>query len=189
MIGGRWRGRKLRFTGDGVRPTGDRLRETLFNWLAPRLPAARCADLFAGSGALGIEALSRGAAGCVFVEADRAVARQIEAHLQALGAASADVLHTDATRLALAEHGPFDIVFLDPPFALWAADDDGAGGSNLCTLLESSGALAPGALIYLEMERGRALPDLPSGWQLKREKTAGQVRYALAERAGNSNTE
>lgn len=179
VIAGRWRGRKIRFPADNIRPTGDRVRETLFNWLAPQLPGARCLDLFAGSGALGIEALSRGAGQVVFVERQAQAAAAIAEHLQTFGAdpGTYTLLTTDALQLDIKAHGPFDVVFLDPPFRA-------AGGpelSNLCTLLHESQALAQRALVYLEMDRGDALPQLPPGWELSREKTAGQVRYALAE--------
>lgn len=169
---------------DGIRPTGDRVRETLFNWLAPWLPGARCLDLFAGSGALGIEALSRGAAAVLFIEKNPAATAAILKTLDEFAGQSAAghggrVLSGDALQTDIASHGPFDIVFVDPPFAA-------AGGatdlSNLCTLLENSGGLAAQCHVYLEMDREVAAPDLPAGWQLKREKTAGKVRYALAER-------
>ncbi len=181
IIAGRWGGRKLRFLADGVRPTGDRIRETLFNWLAPHLPGARCLDLFAGTGVLGLEALSRGAAAAVLVERNRAVADEIAGQIAILEATHAKLLHADALRVDLAVHGPFDVVFLDPPFV---AADAGAGLdlADLCTLLESSGALANPCRIYIEMDRNRALPTMPSNWRTVREKTAGKVRYALAER-------
>ena len=179
IIAGRWRGRKLRFPANAIRPTGDRVRETLFNWLAPHLPGSRCFDLFAGSGALGIEALSRGAAEVVFVERQSRAAAAISETLEGFAAEANRyrVVTGDALRLDLASAGPFNIVFLDPPFS-------GAGGpelSDLCTLLNESGALAQQALIYLEMDIADVLPELPAGWEVRREKTAGQVRYALAE--------
>ena len=179
VIAGRWRGRKIRFPAHGIRPTGDRVRETLFNWLAPHLPGARCLDLFAGSGALGIEALSRGAEHVVFVERQARAAAAIAEHLQDFGAVPVDyaVLTSDALKLDIKAHGPFDVVFVDPPFSA----DSGIDLANLCTLLHESRALAPQALVYLEMDRAAALPPLPAGWEVSREKTAGQVRYALAQ--------
>ncbi len=183
IIAGQWRGRKLRFRADGVRPTGDRVRETLFNWLAPYLTGARCLDWFAGTGVLGLEALSRGAATAVLVERNPQVAGEIGRQIDALRADHAELVCADALQLQLNKYGPFDVVFVDPPFVK-AADGETPESSlaDLCTLLESSGALAPQAFIYLETDRKQPLPTLPDNWQLKREKTAGQVRYALAER-------
>jgi len=185
IIAGRWRGRKLRFRAQGVRPTGDRVRETLFNWLEPYLQGARCLDLFAGTGVLGLEALSRGAAGAVLVERNRKVADEIEVQIDALEALGAQLVRGDALKLELAAHGPFDVVFLDPPFVESAAGGPSSPSpllTDLCTLLESSGALADTCRVYLEMARPQALPGLPANWQVTHEKTAGQVRYALAER-------
>ncbi len=179
IIGGRFKGRRIPVPPDGVRPTPARVRETVFNWLAPRIAEARCLDMFAGTGALGFEALSRGAAAVVFIERDRRAADQIRAILTELGCPSATLMVADAARLRYTGMGPFDIVFLDPPFG--ATDL-----TVLCKLLESSGALAEGAHIYLEMNRRQSLPDVPSGWTIIREQMAGQVRYALAERTCNA---
>ncbi|NND54529.1 MAG: 16S rRNA (guanine(966)-N(2))-methyltransferase RsmD [Gammaproteobacteria bacterium] len=194
IIGGRWRGRKLRFAADDIRPTGDRVRETLFNWLAPQLPGARCLDMFAGSGALGIEALSRLATEVVFIERQAHAAATIEDHLRTFGARphSYTVINSDALDVPLEKHGPFEIVFLDPPFAAdgttnGITNDKGRDLANLCTLLENSGALADQCLIYLEMDLADPLPPLPEHWQVSREKTAGQVRYALADRTIDDN--
>jgi 16S rRNA (guanine966-N2)-methyltransferase len=175
IIAGRWKGRRIPIAADGIRPTGDRIRETLFNWLQPHVRDARCLDLFAGTGAFGIEALSRGAGRVVFVEQDRAAAKAISDCLVKLESNAAEVLNKDATRLKLADSGPFDIVFLDPPF-------DGPEMADLCRLLEKSGVLADNALIYIEMRRQNELPELPPGWAVLKEQTAGQVRYALATR-------
>jgi 16S rRNA (guanine966-N2)-methyltransferase len=179
IIGGRFKGRRIPVPPEGVRPTPARVRETVFNWLAPRIAEARCLDMFAGTGALGLEALSRGAAAVVFIERDRRAADQIRAMLTELACLSATVTVADAARLSYTGMGPFDIVFLDPPFG--ATDL-----TVLCKLLESSGALAEGAHIYLEMNRRQSLPDVPSGWSIIREQMAGQVRYALAERTCNA---
>jgi 16S rRNA (guanine966-N2)-methyltransferase len=174
IIGGRWRGRRVPVAdAEALRPTPDRVRETLFNWLAVTLPGARCLDLYAGTGVLGLEALSRGAAEAVFVEQVQAVARQLEQSLAMLAARNARVVAADAATFLQGSAAAFDIVFLDPPY--------GTGLGNLCTLL-GRGWLAPGARVYLESSRAEALPELPAGWQLLREKTAGQVRFALAER-------
>lgn len=182
VIGGRWRGRKIPVPGSGIRPTGDRVRETLFNWLAPVVPGARCLDWFAGSGALGIEALSRGAAHCVFVERDRGAARALRTCLDQLGAAAAELVETGATAALGALQGPFDIVFVDPPF-------DGPDIGNLCTLLERSGLLADGSSIYLEMRRRSEPPALPANWRRLRQKNAGQVSFILARRCADPKSE
>ena len=175
IIAGSMRGRRIQFSAAGVRPTGDRVRETLFNWLAGRVTNARCLDLFAGSGALGIEALSRGAAEVVFVEQDALAARELRANLTELDCAHGKVVRGDAWRQPLDAFGPFDVVFLDPPF-------DDSQSADLCKLLETTGCLAPEALVYVEVARKTALPDLPAGWDVLRENTAGQVRYALLQR-------
>lgn len=179
IIGGRFKGRRIPVPPEGVRPTPDRVRETVFNWLMPWIAETRCLDMFAGTGALGIEALSRGAAAVVFIERDRRAADQIKKVLTEFACQSARVITADAAHLSYTDLGPFDIVFLDPPFGT-------SDLSVLCTLLESSGALAPGAHIYLEMNRRQSLPDVPPGWTIIRDQMAGQVRYALAERTCNT---
>ena len=160
----------------GLRPTPDRVRETLFNWLAPTLPGCRCLDLFAGSGALGIEALSRGAAELVLVENRRAQASRLQQHLTALDArAQTQVVRADALRwLASADTPPFDLVLLDPPFAAGLL-------TPACKALEAHRRLQNNALIYLESARSEQL-ELPSNWTLIRDKTAGRVAYRLARR-------
>jgi 16S rRNA (guanine966-N2)-methyltransferase len=184
-----WRGRKLRFPpSPEIRPTPDRVRETVFNWLGPRLPGARCLDLFAGSGALGLESLSRGAAQVTFVERDGAAVRELRARLSEWGASGAEVEHGDALRFlgdargagdaasAAGARGAFDVVFLDPPF-----------DSDFLTLaaerLETGGWLAPGALIYVECAARNGLPPLPSAWTTTKAKRAGEVGYYLLTRA------
>ncbi len=175
IIGGRWKGRRISVSREGVRPTGDRVRETLFNWLAPYIRGLRCLDLFAGSGALGIEALSRGAGRAVFAEKSRPIAAALTRTLAELGADNAKVHCTDAMSLLESVSESFDLVFLDPPF-------DGPSLQDLCTLLENSGALAESALIYMESDKRSAPPQLPPNWRPEKEKTAGNVRYALARR-------
>ena len=173
IIAGIWRGRRLSVaTAPGLRPTADRVRETLFNWLAPRLPGSRCLDLFAGTGALGLEALSRGAASCVFVESSRAVLRQLEASLTRLEAHGATCVHAQALDWLGRAAGPFDIIFLDPPF-----DSDLLG--QAASLIAQGARLAPGGRVYLETAATRQLP-LPEGWTLLREQRAGDVRFGLA---------
>jgi len=182
IIGGRWRGRRIDVVDSSeVRPTPDRVRETVFNWLTPMLPGARCLDLYAGTGALGLEALSRGAAECWFVERDRRAAAAIEATLQRLKIPGTDleetatgrVLTTDAIRwLGTPPSTTFSLVFLDPPYAANNLAD-------LCTLL-ARGWLTGDATVYLETSRSQSLPALPEGWHLHRESQAGDVRFALA---------
>ena len=179
IIGGEWRGRKLHFPpAAGLRPTPDRVRETLFNWLQFELAGARCLDLFAGSGALGIEALSRGAGEAVFVERDAVSARAIRDLLAQLRCDRGRVEQVDA--LAWLERGPpaskpFDIVFLEPPYGKeWLP--------VLAETLERDGWLAPEARIYLEDAAVRGAPTLPTGWTLVRSKRAGDVGYHLARR-------
>ncbi len=174
IIAGQWKGRRLKLIAEGIRPTPDRVRETVFNWLAPVIEGRRGLDLFAGTGALGIEALSRGAAQMVFVERHRAVARGLRELLQELGCTAGQVLNTDAGEFLQREPKTFDLVFLDPPF-------DGPSLENLCTLLGSRGWLAPGAFVYLETGHRQGLPSLPDSWELLQQKSAGQVVYALAQ--------
>ena len=174
IIGGQWRGRKLDFiAADGLRPTTDRVRETLFNWLAPDIHGARCLDLFAGSGALGLEALSRGATSADFVELDGATLKQIEKHLHTLEAGSRGRCHGMSAESYLdSAAGPWDIVFIDPPFGL---DLVGPG----CHALDKRGLLIEGSLVYIETGARETLPEVPPRWQLHREKRAGEVCYRL----------
>ena len=174
IIGGQWRGRKLAFMpAEGLRPTTDRVRETLFNWLAPDIHGARCLDLFAGSGALGLEALSRGAASCDFVERDIATLAQIEKHLQTLDARDRGHCHRGAAEDFLArENAPWDIVFIDQPYGHQLVGPS-------CELLEHQQLLTENAVIYIETSAAESLPRLPQGWNLHREKKAGDVCYRL----------
>lgn len=176
IIGGSWRGRKLAFAPlPGLRPTPDRVRETLFNWLAPVVRGAHCLDLFAGSGALGLEAASRGAARCVLVERDAQAAAMLREQVSRLGAGQVQVVEADALRWLATASQPFDIVFLDPPF--------GAGLLPACIeLLEGRGWLAAEAWIYLETAHATQ-PALPDYWAVHRDKRAGQVRYRLVRRS------
>ncbi len=179
IIGGRWRSRTLSFpVVEGLRPTGDRIRETLFNWLAPILPDSRCLDLFAGSGILGFEALSRGAAHCSLIELNPAATRQLRANAEQLQAQKASIHQTSAVAfLSQPIDEPFDVVFIDPPFAdnLW---------QPVMTLLDS-GWLREGALIYVEAPPELSL-SLSPAWQIHREKRAGQVCYRLYRYETNS---
>ncbi|MBN8727507.1 MAG: 16S rRNA (guanine(966)-N(2))-methyltransferase RsmD [Xanthomonadales bacterium] len=177
IIGGSLRGSRLAVPErPGLRPTPDRLRETLFNWLMPWIEGARCLDLYAGTGALGIEALSRGAASCVFVERDPGLADALRANLARLRAAGGEVVQGDA--LDYLRNAPacrFDIAFIDPPFDAdaWAA---------ALAALEDSGVLADGALVHVESPREVACA-VPPDWQLHRQGHAGEVGHALYRRA------
>jgi len=178
IIGGAWRGRRLRFpAAPAIRPTPDRVRETLFNWLMPAVHGARCLDLFAGSGALGLEALSRGAAHVTFVERDRRAARAIEdclAQWDAEGQRDWRVFAAEAEAFLARPAQPFDIVFLDPPFASGALP-------AVIERLESGGWLTAAARIYLECPADH-LPPVPGNWVHEREKRSGQVGYHLYSR-------
>ena len=179
IVAGELRGSRIDVVdAPGLRPTGDRVRETLFNWLAPVIAGARCLDLYAGSGALGIEAISRGVEHCTFVERDRALARRIEDALARLRVDDrARVVAADAQAWLNGEPTPFDLVFLDPPFEadLW---------ERSALRLEEGGWLAPDAWIYVESPEA-STPRLPATWHGHREGQAGQVRYALYRRAGS----
>ncbi|EOC0001580.1 16S rRNA (guanine(966)-N(2))-methyltransferase [Cronobacter turicensis] len=173
IIGGQWRGRKLPVPDSpGLRPTTDRVRETLFNWLAPYLVGARCLDCFAGSGALGLEALSRYAADATLLEMERGVAQQLQKNLATLQSSAAKVVNTNTLNFLSQNGEPHDIVFVDPPFRKGLLEET-------LNLLETRGWLAPQALIYVESEVENGLPPVPASWQLHREKVAGQVAYRL----------
>ena len=174
IIAGQWRGRKLEFPdAPGLRPTADRVRETLFNWLAPVLPGAVCLDLFAGSGALGFEAASRNAAHVVMVEQNRVVFKHLQAHSKTLAAQTIELVNMDANEYLSVVNKDFDIVFLDPPF----------GEAKLCQSIirgiNERQLLKPGGFLYLETEKGAAGPELPNNWRRYRHKQAGQVDYQL----------
>lgn len=177
IVAGSLRGSRLAVADrPGLRPTPDRVRETLFNWLAPVVTGARCLDLYAGTGALGIEALSRGARECVFVERDRDLCRQLQDNLARLKVSAARVIADEAfAYLAAPAATPFDLVFLDPPFdaGLW---DEAA------RRLERGGWLADSAWVYVEAtpQAGFAAPP---NWSLHREGRAGMVHYALYRRS------
>ena len=175
IVAGNWRSRLLDIAEvEGLRPTSERIRETLFNWLAPSLHGSRCLDLYAGTGALGLEALSRGAAEAVFVERSPVAARQLQKNIDLLDARGASVVTEGALDYLQREaSGPFDLVFLDPPFA-----DDLL--EETCRLLAARDLLAAGARVYLEQDRAKPEPRLPGNWKIKKNKTAGNVRYLLA---------
>jgi 16S rRNA (guanine966-N2)-methyltransferase len=175
IIGGEWRGRRVQFPDSpGLRPTPDRVRETLFNWLQQSIQGTRCLDLFAGSGALGMEALSRGAQEVVFVEQARDPALALSAALERLGGNSrARVIETAVQRFLAAPGEPFDGIFLDPPY--------GRGYLADCVAaIEAGGWVKAGGWVYLESERAAGVPAMPSHWDLVKSKSAGEVGYHLA---------
>jgi 16S rRNA (guanine966-N2)-methyltransferase len=178
IIGGRWRGSRVAVPPlASIRPSPDRVRETLFNWLQQHVVGARCLDLFAGSGALGIEALSRGAAHVTFVDREPQVARHLAQTLERLGGASdATIIAADALAFLRREPQPFDVVFLDPPYASGVLE-------TVCNAL-AGGWLAAQSHVYLECPGGQALPPLPPGWRVHRSKRAGQVGYHLLHASG-----
>ncbi len=173
IIAGQWRRRLLPVPDvEGLRPTPDRVRETLFNWLSGCIEGARCLDLYAGSGALGFEAASRGAAEVVLVEKDPRAVASMRRQAAALGAGQIEVVHADVRTWLQGRARPFDVVFLDPPYG---GDDLG----EVCLLLAQPGWLAPGALVYLESRASAQSLCLPPSWQILRRQKAGQVRYHL----------
>jgi 16S rRNA (guanine966-N2)-methyltransferase len=176
IVAGNWRSRLLEIADvPGLRPTSARTRETIFNWLAPRLSSARCLDLFAGTGALGLEALSRGAAQCVFVEKSAKAAGALRANVATLQADNAAVRVSSALKfLAQSTDEPFDIVFLDPPFAADMLPD-------VCRLLQEGSLLTENARIYIEEDRNQPEFKLPERWQVLKTKNAGNVRYSLLD--------
>jgi 16S rRNA (guanine966-N2)-methyltransferase len=175
IIGGAWRGRRVHFPDmPALRPTPDRVRETLFNWLQHSLAGTRCLDLFAGSGALGLEALSRGAAEVVFVEQFPAASRTLQEQLVRLGGAGKGrVMEMGAARFLRTPAKPFDVVFLDPPFGKNAL-------AEYIPMLDSGDWLKVGGLVYLENERIAGVPTIPPHWELLKSKSAGEVGYHLA---------
>ena len=175
IIAGAWRGRRIHFPDlPALRPTPDRVRETLFNWLQHSIADTRCLDLFAGSGALGLEALSRGAREAVFVEQFPAAARALQEQLIRLGgAAKGRILEMGAARFLRTPGEPFDVAFLDPPFGANAL-------AEYIPLLDAGDWLEVGGLVYLENERVAGVPALPAHWELLKSKSAGEVGYHLA---------
>ena len=172
IIAGKWRSRIVHFPATAeLRPTPDRVRETLFNWLGQRLDGLACLDLFAGSGALGFEALSRGARRVVMVESDRKVAQALRESARALDAAGVEVVNADALAWLARADERFDVAFVDPPYA------SGLAAPALAAL---ASRLNPGARVYAESAQPL---ELPANWRVLREDRAGAVRYALYQLA------
>ncbi len=172
IIGGDWRSRVIRFPGKhDIRPTPDRVRETLFNWLGQTLYGKTCLDLFAGSGALGFEAASRGAEKVVMVESNGEVARSLAENARILGCERLDLVRMDALKFMASDSGVFDVIFLDPPF-----------GGNYMPLLwpQLAARLSAGGKVYVET--GEEL-DVPAGWMMLKRGKAGKVNYGLLSHA------
>ncbi len=174
IIGGDWRGRKLPVLSlNGLRPTSDRVRETLFNWLQYEVAGAKCLDMFAGTGALGLEALSRGAETVTFLDNTTSVVKQLRQNLDTLHVDKARVIQDDSLKWVIQEqHLSFDIIFVDPPFhshLMQPAVD----------ALFLGGCIAKQGCLYLEQEKTLPWPVLPNGWKIFREKTTSQVRFGV----------
>jgi len=184
IIAGTWRGRRWRFAEGEIRPTGDRVRETLFNWLQQRVSGRRCLDLYAGSGALGLEALSRGAAHVTFVDTSARALAAIRALLVDWRAdpGAGDTAQAEARRFLAGPARPYDLVFLDPPFA--AGELAGAMAA-----LAQRRWLAEDARVYIEQPASAALPALPAGWSLLRTGKAGAVGFHLCACMANQDTD
>lgn len=176
IIAGEWRGRNISFPDvEGLRPTPARVRETLFNWLQYDVLGSRCLDLYSGSGALGVEAASRGAKEVVQVDSNAQVCRQLKANTELLSASTIKIVQNDVFRYLSGDAQPFGVVFLDPPFGKGLAIQS-------LNWLEDKGWLASGAKIYIEVEKHLSLADVPANWTLLKSKKAGAVSYCLFER-------
>lgn len=172
IIAGQHRGRKLPvILADGLRPTTDRVKETVFNWLMPYTQQSRCLDCFSGAGSLGFEALSRGAKTVTLIELNKSAAKQLSDNKKLLGANNINVIQDDALSYLKNTNDIFDIVFIDPPFRQDLI--------NTTLTLLSQGRLAENALVYLEMEKEINTIEIPKSWHCLKEKTAGQVSYRL----------
>lgn len=185
IIGGKWRGRVIRFdSAEGLRPTTDRIRETVFNWLQPYINQSCCLDMYAGSGVLGFEALSRGAGEVVFIEQNIKTVHKLKENIDMLDAEDATVFRLDALTWLQSSvtdkrhNNKFDLVFLDPPFHTDLL-------AKSCALLNSSGCLAEDAIIYVEHNIDTDI-KVPENWVVLKEKKAGQVAYKLFENRSNS---
>ncbi len=174
IVAGKWRGRLLPVVDQaGLRPTSERVRETLFNWLSEEIVGSRCLDLFAGSGALGLEALSRGASYVLMIDTVGAVTQVLKESATSLAADNVVIETIDAaTLLERVPDNPFDIVFLDPPYS-----DDLL--EHVALLLQSNGWLRPQSLVYVECDKKQPIPSLPENWRIEKDKVAGNVRYML----------
>jgi 16S rRNA (guanine966-N2)-methyltransferase len=175
IIAGRWRGRKISFSTDlSIRPTPDRVRETVFNWLSPYLMKRRCLDLFAGSGVLGFESLSRGAAELVFVDSNKSIVQTLKQQHQIFkidsefGQTSVEYEHKDAYKYLSTVTKNFDLIFLDPPYQKKMIQP-------AIEILVNKKLINNEGLVYLETEKNEALPDFPTTWRIIKSKTMSHV--------------
>lgn len=176
IIAGQHRGRKLPvLMADGLRPTTDRVKETVFNWLMPYIQNAICLDCFAGAGSLGFEACSRGAQSVTLVELNKAAAQQLSTNKALLKANNIKILNTNVIDFLKHNAEEFSLVFIDPPFRQGLAEQ--------AAVILSKQGLSKDALIYVEMEIDNNQQIMPSHWQLLKEKVAGQVVYRLYQNA------
>ena len=175
IVAGKWRSRLLPITDvEGLRPTPERIRETLFNWLAGEIEGSHCLDPFAGTGALAFEALSRGAASATLIDKSARVVETLNSSAALLESDDIQILCADALSFMRQKASRrYDIVFLDPPFAEDIVEE-------CCRLLQSNGWLTDGAVVYIEQQKSRPLPELPRGWTINKDNKAGNVRYMLA---------
>lgn len=181
IIAGRWRGRKIAFpTNLSIRPTPDRVRETVFNWLSPYLNNRRCLDLFAGSGVLGFEALSRGASEIVFVDSEKTIVHNLQKQHQIFNiesdrvVSSAEYVHSDGFTYLASLDTKFDLVFLDPPYLKNMIQPS-------IQLLVEHNVMATDGLIYIEMAKEQQLPDIPDDWSVLKNKVMSQVACYLIQ--------
>lgn len=173
IIAGKWRGRKLDvIDSPGLRPTPDRVRETLFNWLQQEIVGAHCLDLFSGTGAIAFEALSRDASAVVMVESDPKIVEKLRNHADLLKCENHVIYLADAINWLQQQEKSFDIIFLDPPFKQGLIE-------KCCEIICEQSLLNTNGLVYIESEKDLALPD---GWRIKKQKAAGQVQSMLVER-------
>ncbi|MGY8790066.1 MAG: 16S rRNA (guanine(966)-N(2))-methyltransferase RsmD [Pseudomonadales bacterium] len=183
IIAGKWRSRKISFPGniETLRPTTDRIKETLFNWLQQKINASHCLDLFAGSGALALEACSRDAASVLALDSNSDATKALSENCNLLNCNNMNVITADAMKwLEQKQKGEyqFNIIFLDPPFGMNLLAD-------CCALLEAGDFLAPGAIVYIESEKSLNDLALPDQWHLFKNKKAGQVFFGVCERVIN----
>ncbi|MCG8378309.1 MAG: 16S rRNA (guanine(966)-N(2))-methyltransferase RsmD [Proteobacteria bacterium] len=172
IIAGNWRGRKLEvIDSPGLRPSPDRIRETLFNWLQQDIVAARCLDLFAGSGAIGFEALSRGAREVVMIESDQNLVENLKRQAEKLNSTNHIIQQAEAIQWLTQQKNAFDIIFLDPPFAEGYIE-------KCCAMIREQSLLADRGMIYIESEKDLVAP---AGWTIKKQTRAGEVKSALLE--------
>jgi 16S rRNA (guanine966-N2)-methyltransferase len=172
IIAGKWRGRKLEVVdAPGLRPTPDRVRETLFNWIQQEIVGARCLDLFAGTGALGFEALSRDASEVIMIESDAKAVEYLNQHAKLLKSENQTIQLANAMSWLKQGAKGFDIIFLDPPFKQGYIE-------KCCAIIKDESLLNANGLVYIESEKHL---DIPEGWQIKKQKDAGQVQSLLIE--------